>query len=73
MQTKHALASKTILGVIIAILPIVNLVFKVDITADEVTLIFGNIDAMISLGTVTVGLIMAIWGRFTAKKKLTIT
>lgn len=79
MQTKNMLASKTIWGgIFMALAFVLSRFFGVEVTtaetdpvADAVSQGFGagEWSAMIS---VVVGFVMVVWGRFTAKKKVTV-
>jgi len=63
MQEKFIFYSKTIQGIILMLLPILNQIFKVEIVNDDITAFFS---ALIGL----VGAILAIYGRFKANEKI---
>lgn len=69
-DSKHVLTSKTIVGVIILLLPTIKSILGIDLSPEEVNTLFLNVNQIFDLGASVLGGIMAIWGRITANKQL---
>lgn len=65
---KFFLQSKTILGAIVTILPVLSSLFGFHFTGDEGAMISGAWDNIIQ----AVGAILVVWGRVTAKDSITL-
>ena len=61
--------SKTLIGVVVAVLPQLLPVFGLSFSADDAVLINGTVDAVIS----AVGGLFAVYGRFVVSESLRIT
>ena len=68
METKWFLKSKTIIGVVISIIPALLPALGVHFTADDASFVSTNVDHIIQ----GVGAVLAIYGRFVAKGPTTV-
>lgn len=71
-DTKNFLQSKTIIGSLILIVSMLLPMFGIEFSADEAENLSGKVAAALDAGAEVFGLILIIWGRFTAKKALTV-
>ena len=71
MDVKSIFASKTIWGAILMFAPTVLGFFG--FTATEATGAINEVQAFVTHAVSFVGFVLTIWGRFTAKKALTLT
>lgn len=67
MDTKNFLKSKTLIGVVMSVLPALLPAVGISFGPDDMSLVSDSIDKIIQ----AVGAVMAIYGRFVAKKSLT--
>ena len=69
-EIKNPFASKTIWGSLLVVVSLLGRAFGIDVPKDEISglidLISANWDAFTSI----IGVILTIWGRFTANKKI---
>lgn len=72
METKPVRASRTLRGLLLVFLPLLqNLWVELDIK--DIIEMGNQIDQMVLIATQLVGIILAIYGRFKAKKELVLT
>lgn len=69
MSSKVFLKSKTVWGVIIMALPQLLPLFGVDFSADDASALNADMQAIVA----AVGGLLALWGRVSAKARLTVT
>ncbi len=70
VKSKNAFGSKTILGIVLLLLPMVKQLTGFELSASEVTNLFTNIDLFVELGSTILGTILGIYGRAKADGKL---
>lgn len=68
--TKNFLTSKTILGIAILLLPQIKTALGIDLSPEEVTGLFTNLDALFTLVCAIVGSVVSIYGRVKASVKI---
>ena len=68
MEPKWFVTSKTVIGVIVSVLPVLLPSFGITFSPEDGTFVSGNVDMVIQ----AVGAILALYGRFVAKNSLSI-
>lgn len=71
-ENKFVGKSKTIIGAILVFLSMLAPAIGVDFTAGEADSLTSQLTSLIDQGIGAVGLVMIVWGRFSAKTKLTV-
>lgn len=73
MNKKSALKSKTIIGGLMTVIPLVMQMAGIEPpTESEVQILGAGLQTLIEVGCEVVGLALVIWGRLTAKSTLTL-
>lgn len=72
MPRKNFLRSKTIIGTLIVVLSMLLPLFGIEFTAAEATSLSQKIAAALDSIAEVIGIVLILWGRFTANTKLTL-